>query len=212
MAAAPTLNLFEQQAANRRKSWLLVGGFLAFFLWLGLGGDLAIWLATKDAVAAGEPVYRHRFPWVGLGLSLVAFFLTMDVLRNGGKRVMQGTGAGELTDPQTPEERQLMNVVEEISIASGVPMPRVYVVPDPDPNAFVSGTKPLEAHLAVTAGLLGILNRDELQAVIAHEMGHVKNEDTRLMTIIAGLGGAIIILRDSLVRGFLRSGRSAGSP
>lgn len=206
MAQPLTLNLFEQQAANRRKSWLLVGGFLAFFLWLGLGGDLAIWLATKDAVAAGEPVYRHRFPWVGLGLSLVAFLLTMDVLRNGGKRVMKGTGAGELTDPQSPEERQLMNVVEEISIASGVPVPRVYVVPDPDPNAFVTGTKPLEAHLAVTSGLLGILNRDELQAVIAHEMGHVKNEDTRLMTIIAGLGGAIIILRDSLVRGFLRSG------
>jgi heat shock protein HtpX len=206
MAEPLTLNLFEQQAANRRKSWLLVGGFLAFFLWLGLGGDLAIWLATKDAVAAGEPVYRHRFPWIGLGLSLLAFLLTMDVLRNGGKRVMKGTGAGELTDPQTPEERQLMNVVEEISIASGVPVPRVYVVPDPDPNAFVTGTKPLEAHLAVTSGLLGILNRDELQAVVAHEMGHVKNEDTRLMTIIAGLGGAIIILRDSLVRGFLRSG------
>lgn len=206
MAEPLTLNLFQQQAANRRKSWLLVGGFLAFFLWLGLGGDLAIWLATKDAAAQGETVYRHRFPWVGLGLSLVAFFLTMDVLRNGGKRVMKGSGATELTDPESPEERQLMNVVEEISIAAGVPVPRVYVVPDPDPNAFVTGTKPLEAHLAVTSGLLGILNRDELQAVIAHELGHVKNEDTRLMTIVAGLGGAIILLRDGLVRGFFRSG------
>jgi heat shock protein HtpX len=205
-----TLNLFEQQSANRRKSWLLVFGFLAFFLWLGLGGDLALWLATKDAIAAGEPVYRHRFPWIGLGLSLLAFFLTLDVLRNGAKRVIHGTGAEPLTDPQTPEERQLLNVVEEMAIASGMPVPKVYVIADPDPNAFVTGTKPLEAHLAVTQGLLGLLSRDELQAVVAHEMGHVKNEDTRLMTIIAGLGGAIIILRESLVRGVLRSGRMSG--
>lgn len=206
-----TLNLFEQQAANRRKSWVLVGGFLLFFLWLGLGGDLAIWLATKDSAEVGyELGYRHSFPWVGLALSVLAFILTMDVLRNGGRRVIKTTGAAQLTEPKTPEETQLLNVVQEMCIASGLPMPKVYVIEDPDPNAFVTGTQPLEAHLAVTRGLLDVLSRDELQAVIGHEMGHVKNEDTRLMTIIAGLGGAIILIRDGLVRGFLRSGRIGG--
>jgi heat shock protein HtpX len=85
----------------------------------------------------------------------------------------------------------------------------VYIVPDPDPNAFVTGTKPGEAHLAVTSGLLALLNRDELQAVVAHEMGHVKNEDTRLMTIIAGLGGAILLIRDGMMRTTFR--RRGGS-
>lgn len=201
MSEPKTLNLFEQQAANRRKSGWLVLGFLVFFLWLGLGGDLAIWLATKDIVAtAGEPVYRHRFPWAGLVLGLAAFVMTMDVLRNGGKRVVKQVGAEPLTDPRTDQEKQLMNVVHEMSIASGLPMPTVYIVPDADPNAFVTGTKPGEAHLAVTSGLLEVLNRDELQAVVAHEMGHVKNEDTRLMTIIAGLGGAILLVRDLMIR------------
>jgi heat shock protein HtpX len=200
MAQPRSLNLFEQQASNRRKSWWLVAGFLAFFLWLGLGGDLALWLATKDAVGAAEPVYRHRFPWAGTVLGLAAFFMTLDVLRNGGRRVVNQVGAEPLTAPSTDEERQLLNVVEEMSIAAGLPMPKVYVVPDADPNAFVTGTKPGEAHLAVTAGLLATLNRDELQAVVAHEMGHVKNEDTRLMTIIAGLGGAILLVRDLMIR------------
>lgn len=86
-----------------------------------------------------------------------------------------------------------------MSIAAGLPRPNIYIVQDEDPNAFVSGTKPGEAHLAVTSGLLRELNRDELQAVVAHEMGHVKNEDTRLMTLIAGLGGAILLIRDAMI-------------
>ncbi len=212
MSSPTSLNLFEQQSANRRKSWLLVAGFLAFFLWLGLGGDLAAYLYTKDLVdPSGAAIYRHRFPWGGLILSLLAFFLTMDVLRNGGKRVVKQVGAVPLTHPTTDQERVLLNVVEEMAVASGLPMPKVYVVPDADPNAFVTGTKPGEAHLAVTQGLLDHLNRDELQAVVAHEMGHVKNEDTKLMTIIAGLGGAILLLRDGMMRVTFRSGgRSSG--
>jgi heat shock protein HtpX len=212
MTTPPSLNLFEQQAANRRKSWLLVGCFLAFFLWLGLGGDLAIWLYTRDLAASGEQVvYQHRFPWGGLVLGLAAFFLTLDVLRNGGKRVVKQIGAEPLTIPRTDEERQLINVVEEMSVASGLPRPNIYIVQDEDPNAFVAGTKPGEAHLAVTSGLLAVLNRDELQAVVAHEMGHVKNEDTRLMTLIAGLGGAILLIRDMMIRTTFRSSGGGSS-
>lgn len=205
MAEPLTLNLFEQQAANRRKSWLLVGVFLLFFLWLGLGGDLILWLATQD-VPGVEVGYRHRVPWLGLAMGGIALFLVLDVLRNGARKVLWTTGALPLV-PSTPEEIQFQNVVEEMAVASGLPVPKVYVVPDPDPNAFVTGTRPLEAHLAVTQGLLGILNRDELQAVVAHEMGHVKNEDTRLMTLLAGIAGSILLIRDGLGRVFLRGGR-----
>lgn len=211
MAEPTTLNLFEQQAANRRKSRWLVAGFLLFFLWLGLGGDLAVYLYTTDLVdAAGQAVYRHRFPWVGTVLGLLALGLTLDVLRNGGKRVAKQVGAEPLSIAKTDQEKQLLNVVEEMSVASGLPMPSVYVVPDADPNAFVAGTKPGEAHLAVTQGLLDVLNRDELQAVVAHEMGHVKNEDTKLMTLIAGLGGAILLIRDMMLRTTFHSGGRRG--
>lgn len=208
MAEPRTLNLFEQQASNRRKSWVLVGVFLLFFLWLGLGGDLILWLSTQGVSATGG--YQHRVPWLGLAMGAVALFLVGDVLRNGARKVLWTTGAQPLDSAKTPEEQQLLNVVEEMSIAAGLPRPKVYVVPDPDPNAFVTGTRPLEAHLAVTAGLLGVLDRDELQAVVAHEMGHVKNEDTRLMTLMAGIAGAILLIRDGVGRVFLRGGRIGG--
>lgn len=205
-----TLNLFEQQAANRRKSWWLIAGFFAFFLWLGLGGDLVLWLSTSGAPVE-RGAYVHRVPWLGFAMAGVALWLVLDILRNGAKKVLWTTGAKLLDDPQTPEERQLHNVVEEMAIAAGIPKPKVYVVPDADPNAFVTGTQPLEAHLAVTQGLLGILDRDELQAVVAHEMGHVKNEDTKVMTLMAGLAGAILLIRDGVARGFRTTGRIAGS-
>lgn len=211
MTAPTSLNLFEQQQSNRRKSRWLVALFLLFFLWLGLGGDLAVYLYAQDFVdASGQVLYRHRFPWVGTVLGLFALLLTFDVLRNGGKRVVNQVGGSQLVYAKTDQERQLLNVVEEMAVASGLPMPSVYIVPDADPNAFVSGTKPGEAHLAVTSGLLEVLNRDELQAVVAHEMGHVKNEDTKLMTLIAGLGGAILLIRDMMLRTTFRSGRVGG--
>jgi heat shock protein HtpX len=140
-------------------------------------------------------------------MGAIALSLVMDVLRNGATKVLWTTGAKPLIAPATPEEQQLVNVVEEMAIASGIPVPKIYIVPDPDPNAFVTGTKPLEAHLAVTEGLLRILNRDELQAVVAHEMGHVKNEDTRLMTLLAGIAGAILLIRDGVGRIFRHGGR-----
>lgn len=204
-----TLNLFEQQAANRRKSWLLIGGFFAFFLWLGLGGDLIAYLSTQPVDGAAPYGYVHRIPWLGIVMAGVALWLVMDVLRNGAKKVLWTSGAKPLV-ATTPEERQFENVVEEMAIAAGIPKPKLYVVPDADPNAFVTGTAPLEAHLAVTQGLLAVLTREELQAVVAHEMGHVKNEDTKLMTMVAGLAGAILLIRDGVGRSFRATGRIAG--
>lgn len=207
-----TLNLFEQQAANRRKSWWLIAGFFTFFLWLGLGGDLILWLSTQPVPGElREPGYVHRMPWLGIAMAGIALWIVADILRNGAKKVLWTTGAQLLEQAESPEERQLENVVEEMAIAAGIPRPKIYIVPDQDPNAFVTGTHPLEAHLAVTRGLLGVLSRDELQAVVAHEMGHVKNEDTKLMTLMAGLAGAILLLRDGVTRWMRFGGRIGGS-
>jgi heat shock protein HtpX len=97
-----------------------------------------------------------------------------------------------------------------MAIASGVPKPRVYVVPDDDPNAFATGRDAATASIAVTQGLLRALSRDELQGVVAHEMAHVRNLDVRLMTLLAGMVGAIALMSDGMGR-MLRGTRSGGS-
>jgi heat shock protein HtpX len=123
--------------------------------------------------------------------------------------VLWSAGAEELTAPATFEERQLVNVVEEMAIAAGLPKPRVYVIPDPDPNALATGLDPAHSYIAVTRGLLGICSRDELQAVVGHEMAHIRNFDTRLLTLLAGLVGAVALVSDGVGR-TLRGGVRLG--
>ena len=113
------------------------------------------------------------------------------------------------TEDDALKLRQLDNVVEEMSIAAGLPKPKVYVVPDPDPNAFATGRDPEHASIAVTRGLLDAVTRDELQGVVAHELSHVRNLDIRLMTVIAAMVGTIALLSDWTGRG-LRHGSAGG--
>jgi heat shock protein HtpX len=119
---------------------------------------------------------------------------------HGSKRVLWSSGAWELITPVTFDQRQLINVVEEMSIASGLPKPTVWIVPDPDPNAFATGIDPNDAHIAVTEGLLRVLDRAELQGVVAHEMAHVRNFDVRLMTLLAAMVGVIALMSDGFGR------------
>src|SRR5437016_2134594 len=156
---------------------------------------------------------HHPFPWLGILLTIVAIVTAWYSYKTGPEKVLWATGAHELIDPQTDAERQLVNVVEEMAIAAGVPRPRIWIVPDDDPNAFATGHDPLDSHIAVTQGLLRICNRDELQAVIGHELGHVKNLDVRLMTTLAALVGAVLLMRDGATRIFFSpgSGRIGGS-
>jgi len=86
--------------------------------------------------------------------------------------------------------------VDEMAIASGLPRPKAFIIPDDDPNAFATGRDPAHASIAVTDGLLRTLNREELQGVVAHEMGHIRNLDIRLMTVVAALVGAVLLLAD----------------
>lgn len=200
------MNLFEQQAANRRKSRWLIFAFLLFFAWLGLGGDFLAWQYTSGGEPGG---YRHSFPWGGILLGLIGLGVIVNVRRTGADKVLWSAGARPLERARSEEERRLENVVEEMAIASGVPRPAIHLIDDPDPNAFVTGTDPLKSHLAVTTGLLTLLDRDELQGVVAHEMGHVKNLDMQLMTLVAGLAGAVALIADGLGRSLRHGPRLA---
>jgi heat shock protein HtpX len=199
-------NLFAQQEANRRRSTWLIVGFIIFFAWVGFGGDLAFGLLTADAPPGS---YHHVVPVIGVFTTLIAGGICWYSWRFGAERVLWSTGAWEIVEATTPPQRQLVNVVEEMAIASGIPRPKVYVVPDPDPNAFATGRDAATASIAVTEGLLEALNRDELQAVVAHEMAHIRNLDVRLMTLLAGMVGAIALMSDGMGR-MLRGGRYTG--
>ncbi|HEX6535356.1 MAG TPA: M48 family metallopeptidase [Gemmatimonadaceae bacterium] len=196
-------NLFAQQEANRRRSRWLVVGFILFFAWLGFGGDLVFYLWTRDAAPGA---YHHVFPAFGIVLSIIAAGIAAYAWRTGPRKVLWATGARELATPGAPEERQLENVVEEMAIAAGVPRPRIWIIPDPDPNAFATGYDARTSNIAVTRGLLALCTRDELQGVIGHEMGHIENLDVRLMTLLAALVGAVALISDGLSRSLFRSG------
>lgn len=200
-------NLFAQQEHNRRRSFWLVAGFIVFFAWIGFGGDLAWYLATEGAPAGA---YRHVVPWIGLVTTAVAGGIAWYAWRTGAQKVLHAAGAWEIITPDTPERQRLVNVVEEMAIASGVPRPRIWVIPDDDPNAFATGRDEHSASVAVTEGLLARLDRDELQGVVAHEMAHIRNYDVRLMTLLAALIGAIALMSD-IGRRFFRHGGRAGT-
>jgi len=200
------LNLFQQQEINRRRTVLLIIGFVLFFAWLGFGGD---WIYSLYMADRPTP-QQHTVWWFGMLLTALGAWIAWYGYRTGASKVLWATGAREIIDPQTDAERQLVNVVEEMAIAAGVPRPRIWIVPDPDPNAFATGTDPQHAHVAVTQGLLDTLNRDQLQAVVAHELGHVKNLDVRLMTTLAALVGMVALMSNGMGR-MLRGGGRVSS-
>lgn len=207
-ATAPAAgNLWDQQRDNRRKSALLILGFILFFAWLGFGGDWAWYLSTQQLA----PASRHVVPWLGVVTTLVAAGVCWSAWRSGPERVLWATGAREVVTPATDQERVLVNVVEEMAIAASLPKPRVWILPDPDPNAFATGRDPTSASIAVTKGLLDALDRDELQAVVAHEMAHVRNLDVRLMTLLAAIVGMVALLSDGAGRWLGFGGRGRGN-
>jgi len=194
-------SFYEMQAANRRKTALLLGAFLALFAVLGYGFDWYFGTGPRGA-AYPWPV----FSLVGLvfgGLSALWSYY------NGDRQVLSATGARP-ANPAVLEEKQLLNVVEEMCVASGLSMIPVYVVPDPDPNAFAVGRDPGHASIAVTQGLLQTLNREELQGVIGHELSHVRNLDIRTMTVVAALYGGIVLLSDMASRSMRWGGFGGG--
>lgn len=178
--------------ANKRKTFIFI---VVVSLFLGLLGY---------AVVA-------YFRWGIAGYIFFALFIigyNIILYYNADKIALTATGSV----PADPDEfKQLHNVVEEIAIAAGVPKPKVYITPSPGPNAFATGRNPQNASMAVTTGLLEIMNREELQGVVAHEMAHIRNYDILLMTVVASIGGVIILLRDFFLRSLFWGGRKRES-
>ncbi len=179
--------------------------FTIFLGFIGFGFD-AFYLGTIS-----EDVFFPIGTVIALGFGSLSAAWS---LNSGAKAVLTSTNAVPV-DPTDPVHKQLINVVDEMSIASGLPRPEVYIVPDPDPNAFATGKDPEHSSIAVTQGLLDSLNREELQGVVAHEMSHIRNYDIRLMTVIAAMMGAILLLSDWARRGMFwgggrRRSRSSG--
>jgi heat shock protein HtpX len=187
MSESPYEGTFRDRiAVNRRNSLLLIAAFLAFVAVFG---------------------YVIGYAWIGdptgaiFGLVLAFVVGTVSGLATyygGDRMVLAASRAKEISHDDAPV---LFNVVEEMAIAAGLPMPKVYIVDDGAPNAFATGRDPEHASIAVTSGLLEKLDRDELQGVIAHEMSHVGNLDIRYAMLVGVLVGTTVLISDFFLRG-----------
>ncbi len=179
-------SLYTQQARNVRKTWLLMGTFLLLVIAIGY----AISWYYQSSI----------FLYVAVAF---AFIMNFYSYWNSHKLVLRMTGARPVTKQEAPE---LYNIVENLAITTGLPMPKVYIIDDPAPNAFATGRNPENAVVAATTGLLQMLNRSELEGVMAHEMAHVQNRDMLVMTVAVVLAGFIAIIADFFARALFWGG------
>jgi heat shock protein HtpX len=170
--------------------------FVLFFGFLGLGFDTFLLGFPPGDHFPGIP-----FPVATLIAVTYAVFTAARSLRSGDTSVLRSACA-QPVPPDDPAYRQLENVADEMAIASGIARPKLYLIADPDPNAFATGRDPAHSSIAVTQGLVEKLSREELQGVIAHEMSHIRNNDVRLMTVVAALIGAVMLLVELGLRTF----------
>lgn len=177
--------MHEQIARNRRASLLLLGDVVA--IWLILGYAIGYASAGTDSGGIGFLVI---FGATAVLFGLLAYY-------RGPRTVLSMSGAREVGHDEQP---QLWNVVDELRIGAGLPMPRLFVIEDLSPNAFATGRDPRHASIAVTSGLLHRMTRSELQGVLAHELAHVRNYDVRYATLVAVLVGLVALTSDSFLR------------
>ena len=181
---APT-TFYREIARNRRRSWVLVA--LVILVLGALGGAIG---------------YATGIGWAGIiGAVILAAVMSVGSYYAGDSLVMLTSGAREVNVANPPDDyRQLVNVVTEMSLAGGLPMPRVWIIDDTAPNAFATGRDPKHASVAATTGLLQKLDREALQGVIGHEMSHIGNYDIRFTLLVGVLVGAIALLADFFLR------------
>jgi heat shock protein HtpX len=176
--------VYEQIARNKRRTVLLV--LLMIVLFTGVGWVL------------GYLVFNQGL--VGLAIALIiVLFMSFTSYRWGDRIVLASARAKEVTPEEQP---RLHNIVEGLSIAAGIPKPRVYVIPEMAPNAFATGRNPEHSSVAVTQGLLDTMNRVELEGVMAHELSHVLDRDILVGTVVATLVGVIVLVAEFMLRVF----------
>jgi heat shock protein HtpX len=181
----PPPTFYGEIARNRRDSWLLVV-------------VVALVLAALGAAIG----YATGFGWAGVVVALlVAAVMSVGSYFGGDRLVLLSSGAKRIDFAQpADDQKQLVNVVTEMSLAGGLQPPAVYLIDDSAPNAFATGRDPQHASLAVTTGLLAKMDREELQGVVAHEMSHIGNYDIRFTLLVGVLVGAIALLADWFLR------------
>ena len=182
--------MYSQIDSNKRKTTILIALFIGVLMLAGYTWG-----------------YINGYGYAGLIIALlISSVWTLISWHAGASITLASLGAHELTDrSQFPT---LWNTVENLAITAGIPKPKIYIVDDPSPNAFATGKDPDHSSVAVTTGLLQILNQTELEGVLSHELSHIKNYDTRLMILIAVLVGALVMLGDWMFRGALFGGRN----
>ncbi len=178
--------LYTHQGENVRKTWFLMGAFLTLVIAVGYGVS---WYMGSSMFLYGAIIF--------------ALLMNVGSYWFSDKLVLRMTGAREATHQEFPD---LWNVVENLSITAGLPMPRVYVVDDSAPNAFATGRDPEHAVVAATTGLLAMLDRTELEGVMAHELSHIGNRDMLVMTVAVVLAGFLAMLADFLTRAVMFGG------
>ncbi len=187
--------MYKQIAQNKRRTIIIM---MAFVLMIGL-------------IAAAFAVY-FKDPWVAVWTVVVATVYAVIQYFFSGSLATVMTGAEEVSKKDNP---RLYNIVENLSITTGLPMPKVYVIRDKAPNAFATGRDPEHAIVAATTGLMDIMNDKELTAVMAHEMSHVKNYDIRVSMIVFGLTCVVGLISDIAFRMMFYGSRrrdNEGSP
>lgn len=172
--------MYSAIAANKRNTVLIM--FVFVFVIAGLGWGISLYY--------GEPTLLYYISVGALVYAIIQYYIA-------NKLALAVTGAKAIEKRDNP---RLYRIVENLSIATGLPTPKIYIIDDPSPNAFATGRNPKNASVAATTGLLDIMNDNELEAVMAHEMGHVQNYDIRVSMIVFGLVSAIGLISDIVLR------------
>ena len=181
--------MLEEIARNKRRTVIVIALFVV--VWAGIGAALGALFGGTS----GSPVRSIAF---GVAVAALVALSCVAYTYSSGDRLVLAVAGAHPADPS--QYRQLHNVVEEMAISAGLPKPAVYVIDDPSPNAFATGVSPDRAAITATTGLLQIMNRDELEGVISHEMSHIRNYDVRLILIVSTLIGFAALIASLLWR------------
>ena len=168
--------LFDQIASNKRRTWVLLVAFFALLALIGAAVGY-LWLDS---------------PFGGMAIAfIIGGIYAVSMIFQSTEIVMSMNGAREVAEQEAPE---LYHVVQDMAMVAQIPMPRVFIVEDTSPNAFATGSKPENAAVAATTGLLALMNREELEGVMGHEVSHIRNYDIRISTIAVALTSAVTML------------------
>lgn len=179
--------MYSQITSNKRKTWLLICLFVVVIV--SLGWVFGAWAGDER---------------IGITLAvIIATIMTLIGYYKGDSVTLAISGAKEIKKQDSPE---LYRLVENLSIASGLQTPKVFIIQDESANALATGRDPKHASVAVTTGLLQLMSKQELEGVLAHEMSHIKNYDIRVMTLVVVLVGVIMLLSDWMLRTMFHSG------